>query len=114
MDPTSHELAEVFYWNREAMATDMGMYMTLLFGYLVLVYFVGNKLDKAEAILISVLYSAFSFFLLLGLLSAVGNLIETGQKMGRLAEYSDAVYVGPVTIFLSWVLSIWYMSRVRR
>ena len=114
MELTVHELTEMLYWHRQAMATDMSIFMTLLFGYLVSVYFVGEKLDRTEAWLITILYSSFALFLLIGLTATTGRLIATGQQAGILGEYSASIYMGPVTMFLSWLLSIWYMARTRR
>jgi len=110
---TLHELTEVLYWHRQAMATDMSIFMTLLFGYLLLVYFVGAKLDRTEAWLITILYSSFALFLLIGLTATTGRLITTGQQAGILNSYPNSIYMGPMTMFFSWVLSIWYMARTR-
>lgn len=94
-------------------------FVTVLFGYLVGVHFLGKRVPLALAIFISLIYSCFMMFPAIG----VTDMMMTGTKI-VLAHPEFAHLLGsgsmnvgylPAAVILSgWAVSIWYMVHVRR
>ena len=60
---THYELLESYYLVRSALVSDVTIFMTLLFAYITVAYFVSAKLTKFQAITISSLYSLFALYM---------------------------------------------------
>ena len=60
---TRYEVLEFYYLARGALLSDVTIFMTILFAYGTVAYFVSAKLSKFQAIAISLLYSFFALFI---------------------------------------------------
>ncbi len=111
---TLFELIQISYLQREGMFMKMSIYLTLLTGFLVLTYLIAEKLDRAEAIAVSALYSAVSMFLIFDYTQlSMRNLSVTAHVTGN--EPNTVVfYLIPMLMASGWLLSIWYIIRKRR
>ena len=94
-------------------------FVTVLFGYLVGVHFLGYRIPLALAIFITLIYSCFMMFPAIG----VTEMMMTGTKIA--AAHPEFVhllgggsmkvaYVPAAVIASGWAVSIWYMVHVRR
>ena len=60
---THYELLESYYLARSGLISDVTVFMTVLFAYGTVAYFVSAKLTKFQAIAISSLYSFFALYM---------------------------------------------------
>lgn len=111
---TTFEVIQLTYLQREAMFMNMTIFLTVLTGFLALAYLMSNKFDRTETALVSILYSAFSLFLIIDYSAYAFRVYLTQSYL----EGSDLNPVAhsfiSVMMFLSWAVSIWYMLRERR
>jgi len=110
---THYELIESYYLARSVLASDVTVFMTILFAYITVAYFVSAKLTKFQAITISSLYSFFALYMASSVYnSSVGVSIIafaiTGLDVSR-----DALIL--ITLLLgSWIFSIILFIQARR
>lgn len=111
---STFEVIQLTYLQREAMFMNMTIFLTVLTGFLALAYLVGEKLDRIETALISILYSAFSLFLIFDYSAYAYRVYLTQSYL----ENSEPNPVGfsfiSVMMLLGWGVSIWYMIREKR
>jgi hypothetical protein len=94
-------------------------FVTVLFGYLVGVHFLGNRIPLALAIFVSVIYSCFMIFPAFGvtnMMVTATNVANAYPELARLLGGGgvSAGYFPVVVITSGWAISIWYMVHVRR
>jgi hypothetical protein len=118
---TEYELADlVTSLSAEAGRSTMD-FVTVLFGYLVCAHFIGATLDRTYVLIVSVIYSMFAIWPILGTFQA-GNMMhsvthansEVSQTLGLAVTEFDPSLVPFVVLGSAWVLSLAYMYRVRK
>ena len=111
---TAFEIVEITYMQREAMFMDMSIFITILSGFLILVYLVGSRLDRTEAIAVTSIYIAFSLHIVFDFSQiAYRHLLVNSYMSGSEPNY--VLHVFPSTLMLlGLILSVWYMFRKRR
>ena len=110
---THYELLESYYLVRSALVSDVTIFMTLLFAYVTVAYFVSAKLTKFQAITISSLYSLFALYMVNSTYNS--SLMEStiGFAISGVDSTSDSLIL--VTILLvAWVFSIILFIQARR
>ena len=110
---THYELLESYYLVRSALVSDVTIFMTLLFAYVTVAYFVSAKLTKFQAITISSLYSLFALYMVNSTYNS--SLMEStiGFAISGVDSTSDSLIL--VTILLvAWVFSIILFVQARR
>lgn len=112
-DLTDYELIESYFLVREALLSDLTIYMTILFAYITVAYFVSAKLTRFQAIGISSLYSIFALYMI----SSAHNASEMLSTIGFAISGVDSSWEPDaiITILLiSWVFSIVLFIQARR
>ena len=110
---THYELLESYYLVRSALVSDVTIFMTLLFAYITVAYFVSAKLTKFQAITISSLYSLFALYMVSSAYNSSVMQSIIGFAMSGVDSSRDSVIL--VTILLvAWVFSIILFIQARR
>ena len=112
---THYELLESFYLARSALNSDVTIFMTILFAYVTVAYFVSAKLTKFQAITISSLYSIFALYLASSAHTASQMLSTIGFAISEGGVDSSWESLMVVTLLLvAWVFSIILFIQARR
>ena len=110
---TRYELVESYFLVRSALVSDFTIFMTLLFAYVTVAYFVSAKLTKFQAITISSLYSLFALYMVSSAYNSSVMQSIIGFAMSGVDSTRDSVIL--VTILLvAWVFSIILFIQARR
>ena len=110
---TRYELVESYFLVRSALVSDVTIFMTLLFAYVTVAYFVSAKLTKFQAITISSLYSLFALYMVSSAYNSSVMQSIIGFAMSGVDSTRDSVIL--VTILLvAWVFSIILFIQARR
>ena len=110
---SNYELFDAYFLVRNALVSDVTIYMTILFAYLTVTYFVSAKLNKFQAISISVLYSLFALYM-------ISSAFNSSRWMGQISytvtgmEHSRDAYVLGGILLISWVFSLLLFRQARR
>ena len=113
-DFTNFELVEHLYLARDAAATDLTVFMTALFAFLVTAYFAGNSLSRMQIGMAVFIYSLFEGITLFSLST---QLETTGVLVSKLAivpggdETTRYAFLTLLTV--SWVVSIAFLIEIR-
>ena len=110
---TRYELIDIYYLARSSLISDVTIFMSTLFAYVTVAYFVSAKMTKFQAITVSSLYSLFALYMT----SSAYN----SSKMASTIAYAITGYnpskdsIILVTILLvAWVSSIILFIQARR
>ena len=110
---THYELLESYYLVMDAIVSDVTIFMTILFAYITVAYFVGAKMTKFQAITISSLYSLFALYMISAAYNSSQMLSIIAFTISGLDSSKDSVIL--VTILLvAWVFSIILFIQTRR
>ena len=110
---TRYELVETYFLVRSALVSDVTIFMTLLFAYVTVAYFVSAKLTKFQAITISSLYSLFALYMVSSAYNSSVMQSIIGFAMSEVDSSRDSVIL--ITILLvAWVFSIILFIQARR
>ncbi len=110
---THYELLESYYLVRSGLGSDVTIFMTLLFGYVTVAYFVSAKLTKFQAITISSLYSLFALYMVSSAYNTSVMASTIGFAISGTDSTSDSLII--VTMLLvAWVFSIILFIQARR
>ena len=123
MDPA--EFMELIIMSRDVAASHAMNFITLLFAYLTMVYFVGAKLKEFEVWLVTIIYSVFSAIPISGTITAANQLRRIILDFRMHHPEKAELYLGePIGIPLGlvvgtilgtgWVLSILFLVLTRR
>ena len=108
-----YELLESYYLVRSALVSDVTIFMTLLFAYITVAYFVSAKLTKFQAITISSLFSLFALYMVSSVYNSSLMASTIGFAVTGVDSSSDSLIL--VTILLvAWVFSIILFIQARR
>jgi hypothetical protein len=110
---THYELFDIYYLARSSLISDVTIYMTTLFAYLTVAYFVSAKLTKFQAIAISSVYSLFALYMASSgynssLMASNIAFAITGQDTSR-----DPIIL-VLILLIAWVFSIILFIQARR
>ncbi|NKC01221.1 MAG: hypothetical protein GKR90_22370 [Pseudomonadales bacterium] len=117
---TEYELADLFIsLSAEAGRSTMD-FVTVLFAYLVLAHFVGATLDRIYIVIVTLIYTMFAIWPILGTYQAGSMMFEITQahpqishSLGLAVDFNPG-YVPFVVLGSAWALSLAYMYRIRR
>ena len=110
---THYELLESYYLVMDALVSAVTIFMTILFAYITVAYFVSAKMTKFQAITISSLYSLFALYMVSAAYNSSQMLSIIGSTISGLDSSKDSVIL--VTILLvAWVFSIILFIQTRR
>ena len=112
-DLSNYELIESYFLVRDALISDLTVYMTILFAYITVAYFVSSKLSRFQAIGISLLYSVFALYMI----SSAHNASEMLSTIGYAISGVDSSWEPDAIItilMISWVFSIVLFIQARR
>ncbi len=112
---THYELLESFYLARSALNSDVTIFMSILFAYVTVAFFVSAKLTKFQAITISSLYSIFALYLASSAYTASHMLSTIGFAIseGRVDSSWESLMVATL-LLVAWVFSIILFIQARR
>ena len=110
---TRYELLESYYLARGALVSDVTIFMTILFAYVTVAYFVSAKMTKFQAITISFLYSFFALYIASAAYNSSFSLSKIGLVMSGVDSSSDSLVL--VVLFLvTWIFSIILFIQTHR
>jgi hypothetical protein len=110
---TRYELLESYYLARGALVSDVTIFMTILFAYVTVAYFVSAKMTKFQAITISFLYSFFALYIASAAYNSSFILSKIGLVMSGVDSSSDSLVL--VVLFLvTWIFSIILFIQTHR
>ena len=108
---SNYEVVQLILTYRAAVVDDLTLFISILFGFLVVSYLVGVKLTRIHFIGLCVVYSTFALLLILGI---VGVQVEIRPAFAALDyELPSVVYVLPTVLIVSWLLSLAYSISLR-
>lgn len=110
---TRYELSESYYLARGVLVSDVTIFMTILFAYVTVAYFVSAKMTKFQAITISFLYSFFALYIASAAYNSSFILSKIGVVMSGVDSSSDSLVL--VVLFLvTWIFSIILFIQTHR
>jgi uncharacterized YccA/Bax inhibitor family protein len=110
---TRYELLEAYHLVMSAVVSSVTVFMTILFAYVTVAYFVSAKLTKFQAITISSLYSLFALYMASAAYNSSYRLSIIGYRIRGVESSKDPIML--VTILLAaWVFSIILFIQARR
>lgn len=110
---TRYELLESYYLARGVLVSDVTIFMTILFAYVTVAYFVSAKMTKFQAITISFLYSFFALYIASAAYNSSFILSKVGLVMSGVDSSSDSLVL--VVLFLvTWIFSIILFIQTHR
>ena len=109
LELSDFELIELYFMQREAIASDLSVYLSILFAYLATTYFVGANLSRTESIGLSVVYSVFMLYVIFGITGTAAGFDATGIAIG-FGGY-NAPQIMSITLGSGWLLSILYINH---
>ena len=108
-DFSKQDLLELLYLQRSALVDDVTLFLSLLFGFIAVAYFVGGKLSKLEKHFISVLYSLVMVTLIFAISDVSRALLLTSHVIAGVDTSSR--FLPTVICSLGWLSSLWFMYR---
>ena len=103
------ELLQLFHLQKESIVDDITIFMTVLFGFIAMAYFVGEKLSRSQAVSVSLIYSVFA-------LLALASIWSTTMSMSAalVGGFLNLNYSLVGTLAVCWAYSILFLVQVRR
>jgi hypothetical protein len=99
-------------------------FVTVMFGYLLCAHFIGASLSRTKVIVLSLVYSIFSFYPILGTATSMTHLFTViAEHRMDLIRYQEIpedfdasllVQVYFFTMISAWLTSLGYMYQVRK
>ena len=110
---TRFELIEIYYLARSALVSDVTVYMTILFAYVTVAYFVSAKLTMFQAITISSLYSFFNMYIASAAYNSSVGLSSIGFAISGFNSSRDSLILA-ILLLVAWIFSIILFIQARR
>ncbi len=110
---THYELLDSYYLVRGALVSEVTIFITLLFGYVTVAYFVSAKLTRFQAFTISSLYSLFALYMV----SSAYNTSVMASTIGFAISGGDSTRDSLIIVtmlLVAWVFSIILFIQARR
>ena len=113
-DPENFGLIELLYLARDAAATDLTTFITCLFAYLVVAYFVGKDLTRFQLLTVSGLYVLYMLFNLQAMYYQLLQIQEMNSVLvGSAPDAAPEVYMGLMLFTLLMSLAFMVETRIR-
>lgn len=112
-DLSNYELLESYFLVRDALISDLSIYMTILFAYITVAYFVAAKLTKFQAVGLSALYSIFALYMISSAYNSSRMLSTIGYVISDLDSSWEPVVIATILV-ISWIFSIVLFIQARR
>lgn len=112
-DLSNYELIESYFLVRNALISDVTIFMTILSAYITVAYFVGTKLSRFQAIGISTLYSIFALYMISSAYYASFMLSTIGFTISGVDSTWESFVIAMI-LMVSWVFSIVFFLQARR
>ena len=117
---TEYEILDLVASESAAMASQFNIYLTVLFAYLVVGYFVGGKLTTAQTSVLTSLYVWASSAQVVGMRLTLDHVIELFQRKAELAPvtpyestYSTYTYFWLLAMLVAIAAGLYFMWSVR-
>ena len=110
---TRYELLESYYLARSALVSDVTIFMTFLFAYLTVAYFVSARLTKFQATTISLLYSFFALYIASAAYNSSLNLAHIALAITAMDNTKEPPVLG-VFLLIAWIFSIVLFVQAHR
>jgi len=110
---SNYELFDSYFIVRNALVSDVTIYMTLLFAFLTVVYLVSAKLSRFQAFAISILYSLFALYMISSTFNSSRMLSQISFSVTGQDNSKDAYILG-VILLISWIFSLVMFRQARR
>jgi len=110
---TEFETAELTFSLVGYGMTAMALYFTVVSGYLIVAYLVGEQLSTSQMIIVSSLFSVFAFILVFGSYSFFSEANRVGNVSSSSAEYWLSSVVG-ITELAGIVAAFKFMFDIRK
>lgn len=110
---THFELFEVYYLVRNALVSDVTVFMTVLFAYVTVSYFASAKLTRFQAISISALYSLFALYMVASAYTSSRMLSIVSYSVSGINSSWESVALVSI-LLIAWIFSIVLFLQTRR
>ena len=110
---SNYELFDAYFIVRNALVSDVTIYMTILFAFLTVAYFVSAKLNRFQAITISTLYSLFALYMVTSAFNSSQMMSQIGATVTG-QEYTRDSFVLATILLVSWIFSLILFAQARR
>ena len=84
---TAFELNDLMMSWYAMMGQDASMYLALVSGYLLVAYYIGSNLSKAQCLVVSVFFTVWSFSHVGALLSEMRAVMEIQEQLINMGEF---------------------------
>ena len=117
---TEYELNDLLLTQQSGINTTLGLYLTLVSGYLIAAFLAGKKLDRGQVWMISVMFAVAASIQVAVIFNRFTDIIRLSTELGLIAENPPERLSGIVPIFLFVTLicgigaSLIFMRNVRR
>lgn len=106
----------------DVLGTHLSIYLTIISGFLVVAYLVGNKLSRSQITMISLLYLAATTFEALLIMAMSKSIIDIVSFLDAyddkindtLFQILGAQYLGLFVLVSAMLMPLWFMWSVRR
>ena len=102
---THYELLEIYYLAQGALIGEVTIFMTILFAYITVVYFVSAKLTRFQAITISSLYSIAALYIASAAYNSSVGVANIGFAISGVDSSSEPILLGAI-LLVAWLFSI--------
>ena len=110
---TRYELIDTYYLARSSLISDVTIFMSTLFAYVTVAYFVSAKMTKFQAIIVSSLYSLFALYMTSSAYNS--SLMQSSIAYAITGDNPSKDPIVLVTILIiAWVSSIILFIQARR
>ena len=110
---TPYELLDAYFVAQQAVFSTVSVFMTILFAYLTVAYFVSSRLSRFQAYTISGLYSFFSFYVIYGAYTTADLLAAIIFAMNG-QNFEWVSIVTPLFLLVFWVFSVALFIQARK
>ena len=110
---SNYELLDAYFLVRNALVSDVTIFMTILFAFLTVAYLVSAKLSRFQAITISVLYSLFALYMISSTFNSSRMLSQISHTVIGQDNSKDAYVLGAI-LLISWIFSLILFRQARR
>ena len=107
------ELFDAYYMVREGLASDVTIFMTILFAYVTVAYLVSAKLTRFQAITISSLYSVFALYMASSAYFSSKMLSVIGFRVSGVDSSWESMVLLMI-LLIAWIFSIILFRQASR
>ena len=108
-----YELIDAYYSVRSALVSDVTIFMTILFGYVTVAYFVSAKLSRFQAFTISTIYSLFALYMASSAYNSSRMQSVFGYEISGVDSTWESVVIA-IILGVSWFFSIVLFVQARK